>query len=69
MGFSRREKLHIISEIRSLHRARRSRGLKLSVQDIEQLIWDLESSRLERFFNWFNELMTCVQGNKKVESK
>lgn len=48
MGFSHRRKHEIIMGLRKLRRVKRNAGEKLTFRDIEELIWNLPPSLVER---------------------
>jgi hypothetical protein len=55
MGFSQKEKRYIVRALRSLRRVKRSKNERVTFQEIEQLIWSLEPSRLDRLHAWFSK--------------
>lgn len=48
-GFSYKQKRDIVLRLRKLRRERRNAASKLTYRDVEELIWDLPMSMLDRF--------------------
>jgi hypothetical protein len=60
MGFSYKRKREIILGLRKLRRVKRNAGEKLTFRDVEELIWNLPPSLVERL----NERISEWQGKK-----
>jgi len=60
MGFSFSQRRDIINRLRKLRRLKRNTQERLTFQDVEQLIWNLPPSLVERI----NERITKWQGKK-----
>jgi|WetSurMetagenome_2_1015567.scaffolds.fasta_scaffold36111_2 hypothetical protein len=60
MGFSYKQKREIILDLRKLRRNRRNANERLTLKDVEELIWNLPPS----FFERLNERISNWQGKK-----
>ena len=60
MGFGYKQKREIIMELRKLRRVKRDAKERLTFKDVEELVWNLPPSFIERV----NERLSVWQGKK-----
>lgn len=60
-GFNQKQKREIVFALRRLRRGKRVAGERLTYHDIENLIWGLPPTFLERFFSNLHKKLSRLQ--------
>ena len=65
MGFSFSQRRDIILRLRKLRKDKRVSKERLTFQDVEQLVWSLPPSRIERFHDWISNWQGKKNGKQE----